>query len=334
MSGIIPSGFGQAIANSRQVVGVIDSEIVHIKARTQIGGAAAGYLAVILATACWGSSGIWIKFLVADSGISALALAFWRDLSTSIILFTCLAIARPAWLRVRRADLPWLLGMGGSIGLLHVCWNLGVLVNGAAVATVQQAAAPAIVAIVAWLMWGESLRQNKILAVILTFAGTVLVSGLDVFGHMQMSLQGYVIGLGIPIMYSCWVLFGKKVRRDYNPITSLAYSFAFGALVLLPLQGFTPQPWPVKASSLLWFAGLLAIPTIGGFISYTFALGHLPASVATILAMTEIVFVNVYTYILLSERLSVTQILGTVLVVIGVALLSWNGQRPKAPTPA
>jgi drug/metabolite transporter, DME family len=315
-------------------VSVIDSEAVHSKARIEMSGDVAGYLGVILATACWGSSGIWIKFLVADSGISALALAFWRDLSTSLILFACLALSRPAWLRVRRADLPWLLGMGGSIGLLHVCWNLGVLVNGAAVATVQQAAAPAIVAIIAWLMWGESLRQNKILAVILTFSGTVLVSGLDVFGHMQMSPQGYLIGLGIPIMYSSWVLFGKKVRRDYNPITSLAYSFGFGALILLPLQAFTPQPWPVKASSVLWFIGLLAIPTIGGFMSYTFALGHLPASVATILAMTEIVFVNVYTYILLAERLTFTQIIGTVLVVIGVALLSWNGRRQKLPTPA
>jgi drug/metabolite transporter, DME family len=313
---------------------VVDAEVAHIKARGEIGVDAMGYLAVILATACWGSSGIWIKFLVADSGISALALAFWRDLSTCLILLVCLAVTRPAWLRVRRADLVWLLGMGGSIGLLHVCWNLGVLVNGAAVATVQQAAAPAIVAIAACLIWGEPLRRNKILAVVLTFAGTVLVSGLDVFGRMQMSFQGYVIGLGIPIMYSCWVLFGKKVRRDYSPITSLVYSFGFGALILLPLQGFTPQPWPVKVSSLLWFVGLLAIPTIAGFMLYTFALGHLPASVATILAMAEIVFVNVYVYVLLAERLTLSQVIGTILVVIGVALLSWNGRGQKAPAPA
>ncbi len=313
---------------------MIDSEVVRSKTRTQISGNAVGYLAVLLATACWGSSGIFIKFVVADSGVSALALAFWRDLWTSVILFAFLAVARPDWLRIRRADLAWLLGMGSSIGLLHVCWNLGVLVNGAAVATVQQAAAPAIVAIVACLIWAEPLRRNKILAVILTFAGTVLVSGLDVFGRMQMSFEGYLIGLGIPIMYSCWVLFGKRVRQAYNPVTSLAYSFGFAALVLLPLQGFTTQPWPVKASSVLWFAGLLALPTIAGFASYTFALGHLPASVATILAMAEIVFVNVYAYFLLSERLSVTQIFGTVLVVVGVVLLSWNGRLPGRIRPS
>ena len=49
-------------------------------------------LAVLLAAACWGSSGVFIKFLVADSGISALALAFWRDFLTFLILFISLSI--------------------------------------------------------------------------------------------------------------------------------------------------------------------------------------------------------------------------------------------------
>ena len=286
-----------------------------------------GYLAVLLAAACWGSSGIFIKFLVADSGISALALAFWRDLLTFLILFTSIAILRPAWLRVRRADLGWLLGMGGSLGALHVFWNLGVLANGAAVATVQQAAAPAIVAVVAWLIWRESLGWNKILAILLTFAGTVLVSGLGVLGQTNLSLEALLIGLGIPVMYSAWTLFGKRVREDHNPFTALTYAFGFGALILLPLQFFTPQPWPVQPSSLMWLAGLIAVPTICGFSLYVFALGRLPASVAAILAMSEIAFVTVYAYILLNERLTAGQVLGAILVVFSVVLLSLNGRR-------
>ena len=286
-----------------------------------------GYLAVLLAAACWGSSGVFIKFLVADSGISALALAFWRDLLTFLILFISIAILRPAWLRVRRADLGWLLGMGGSLGALHVFWNLGVLANGAAVATVQQAAAPAIVAVVAWLIWRESLGWNKILAILLTLAGTVLVSGLGVLGQTNLSLEALLIGLGIPVMYSAWTLFGKRVREDHNPFTALTYAFAFGALILLPLQFFTPQPWPVRVSSLMWLAGLIAVPTICGFSLYVFALGRLPVSVTAILAMSEIAFVTVYAYILLNERLTLSQIFGAALVVLGAALLSLNGRR-------
>ena len=66
--------------------------------------------------------------------------------------------------------------MGASLGAFHVFWNLAVLLNGAAVATVQQAATPAIVVVIARMVWRESLTWRKLLAIVLTFAGTVLVS--------------------------------------------------------------------------------------------------------------------------------------------------------------
>jgi EamA domain-containing membrane protein RarD len=58
---------------------------------------------------------------------------------------------------------------------------------------------------------------------------------------------------------------------------------------------------------------------------YTFGLGRLPASIATILAMTETAFVAVYACVLLDERLQAGQMLGAVLVVGGVLLLSCTG---------
>jgi DME family drug/metabolite transporter len=287
-------------------------------------------LNVVLAAACWGTSGVFVKLVAAEVEVSALALAFWRDIVTFLILLTGLGLLRRNWLRVRRPDLPWLIALGGSLGIFHVFWNLGVFLNGAAVATVQQAAMPAIVAVAARLIWREALTWSKMAAILLTFVGTVLVSGLEVLGQAQISLSGLLIGLSIPVTYAAWNLFGKKVRQTYNPFTTLTYAFAFGALVLLPLQLFTPQPWPVPPAGLLWFAALIAVSTLFPFIIYTFALGHLPASVATILAMSEIAFVAAYAYVILGERLSPSQILGAVLVVGGVLLLSLHRWQRRA----
>ncbi len=297
----------------------------------------AGSLAVLLAAACWGTSGIFVKFVAADVDISALALAFWRDIATFAALLASIGLLRPAWLRVQRRDLRWLAGMGVSLGIFHVFWNLGVLVNGAAVATVQQAAMPAIVAVAAWFLWREALTWSKIVAIALTFVGTVLVSGLDVLGQVELSLGGLLIGLGIPTTYASWNLFGKKVRTGYNPFTTLTYAFGFGALVLLPFQFFTPQPWPVAPTGFLWFACLIFLSTITPFSIYTFALGRLPASVASILVMSEIAFVAVYAYVLLGERLTPGQVVGALLVVGGVLLLSlhrWQeGRRARKQLP-
>jgi drug/metabolite transporter (DMT)-like permease len=287
-----------------------------------------GSLGVVLAAACWGTSGIFVKLVANSIEISALALAFWRDLTTFAVLFAGIAILRPAWLRVRRSDLRWLVGMGASLGIFHVFWNLGVFLNGAAVATVQQAAMPAIVTVAAWFLWREALTWRKIVAIVLTFVGTVLVSGLDVLGQAELSLAGLLVGFGIPLMYASWTLFAKKTRESYNPFTTLLYAFAFGALVLLPFQFFTPRPWPVTAQAVVWFAGLILLSTILAFSLYTFALGRIPASVASILAMSEIAFVAVYAYVLLGERLSPSQIVGTLLVIGGVLLLAnWRCLR-------
>jgi drug/metabolite transporter (DMT)-like permease len=272
---------------------------------------------------------------LASGEISALALAFWRDLTTFLTLLIGLLLLRPKALRVKRRDLKWLVALGGSLGTFHVFWNLAVFLNGAAVATVQQAAMPAIVAVVAWLVWQEALTGRKILAIVLTFVGTVLVSGVKVLGQTQLTLGGFLVGLGTPLMYAAWNLFGKQVRGDYGPFTILTYGFGFGALVLLPFQFFTPQPWPVPTGAWFPFAGLIGIATVGGFSIYTFSLGRLEASVATILAMAEIPIVAVYATLLLHERLTPEEVLGSVLVVAGVLMLYWRGRnRRSARRPA
>lgn len=288
---------------------------------------AGGFLVVFLATACWATSAIFISLLGSDTAFSALALAFWRDLATFIALLAGVGILRPAQLRVTRSDLGSLAAMGFCLGVFHIFWNLGVFLNGAAVAAVQQAAMPAIVAVAAWLLWKESLNGIKVLAIILTMTGTVLVSSPNITRQTGLSLGDILIGLGIPIMYASWILLGKRARATLAPFAILTYVFGFAALILLPFQFFTPQPWPLPSSGWLWFTGLVGLSTITGFALYTLALGILPASVASILAMTEIVFVGVYAYLLFDESLTGVLVLGAALVVGGVLLLTVRGLR-------
>jgi drug/metabolite transporter (DMT)-like permease len=287
-------------------------------------------VAVLFAAACWGTSGIFVNFVSSETEITALALAFWRDISTFAVLLPSLAIFRREWLRVDRKDLPWLIALGASLGSFHVFWNLAVMLNGAAVATVQQAAMPAIVAVVARLVWKETLNWRKIVAIALTFVGTVLVSGLDVLAEADVSWVGLIVGLGTPITYAAWTLFSKRLRASYSPPTVLTYAFGFGALVLLPFQLFTTQPEAVPLQGALWFVALILFSTVVPFNAYTFGLGRIPASVASILAMSEIPIVAVYAYVFLREIMTPDQIFGAVLVIAGVLLLSERRKREKA----
>ena len=296
-----------------------------------------GYIAVVLAAACWGMSGIFVTLVVQSSAVSAVALAFWRDLSAFGVLLSYALCACPDTLRITRNDTIPVLGMGVGLGLFHIAYNGSVLLNGATICTVQQSAMPAIVAVCAYYLWHEDLGWRKLGAIFLTFVGTFLSTGLLDGGRTPITWQGMVVGLSVPIFYACWTLFGKALRRRHDALITLTYAFGIAALMLLPFQPFTQQPL-VNGSALGWFAGFIALSTITPFMLYTFGLGRLQAGVAGILSMTEVVFAAIYAHIILLERLSPSQVVGAILVVSGSCLLFIRSdllrRAPKAsPTP-
>jgi drug/metabolite transporter (DMT)-like permease len=222
-----------------------------------------------------------------------------------------------------------------GIGVFHVLWNLSVLMNGAAIATVLQYNAPVIVAIAARLLWQESLTWQKLLAISLALTGTLLIALPSATG-IQITTVGLSIGLASAAANSLFSLVGKRLTGSYSPWTVMTYVFGFGALTLLPLALFTGTPWTLTPLVLLSFAGFIFFPTLGGFGLYTVGLQKLPASVAAIIATTEVPLAAIVAYLVLGERLDALQWVGTLLVMFGVALISMPRQwwamlkRPKA----
>lgn len=282
-----------------------------------------GILLVVLATAFWSTSGIFINLVSDGSGVTPVALAFWRDLGTFTALLLGLAVLRPALLRVKRKDLPWLAAMGVlSIGLFHVMWNMNVLINGASVATVIQCNAPIFVTLMGWVLWREPLTWRKIFAVGLAIVGTILIARLGNLDGAQITPLGLGVGLVAAVAYGGFSLFGKKLCGDYSAWTILLYVFGFATLALLPFQYGSPLPWPLESSVIRDYIALVLLTTISGFGLYTFALRRLQASVAAITANTEVPFAAILAYFVLGERLDGWQILGALLVIGAVILVS------------
>jgi drug/metabolite transporter (DMT)-like permease len=286
---------------------------------------------VILATLFWSTAGIFITVTVKGSTITALGLAFWRVFSTFLCLLIAVMILRPRLLRVAPRDLPWLFGMGAlAVGTFQVLWILAVLVNGVSVSTVIQCNAPIIVTLLAWVLWREPLTWRKWAAIGLACAGTVLIARPTGSTGVQITLLGLLTALGAACTYAGITLFTKKLTGRYNPWTILTYSFGFAALALLPFQIGRPLPQQITPQAWGAFAGLVLFTTIGGYTAYAVGLRHLPASVASIVAMTEVAFAAFFGYVFLGERLDAWQVLGALTVISGVILLSLQPRRADA----
>ncbi len=287
---------------------------------------------VVVAAGLWASSGLWVGMAVERSGISPAALAFWRDAATFAVLLTGLALSRPQLLRVQPRDLPALAGMGMfSIGIFHVLWNLSVLANGIALATVLQYLSTVLVPLAAWVLWREPLTRRLVAAATLALVGILLMAGLsgaESGGNVQLTAQGILIGVISACGYGSMSMFGKSLTGRYNPLTVLTYAFGFGAFTLLIWQLATGGPEPLPPSTWPPFAALVFLPTVTGFGLYTIALRRLRAGVAAIAATTEMLFAAVLAYAFAGERLGAGQIAGALLIVGGVILLATGGNMP------
>ncbi len=282
-----------------------------------------GILLVVAAALCWSTSGIFIILIIRQSGLSAISLAFWRDLTTALLLLLGIVIFDPKLLKVKKKEIPWLIVMGSiSIGVFHLLWNKAVVMLGASLATVILYNGPIFVTIMAWYLFREAITTRKIIAVILAAGGTILISGANSSGNWKILPVGLLTALGSAITYGSLSLFGKKLSGDFNAWTIMFYIFAFGSITLFIFQLGRPDSFPFRTGILPLFTGLVLLSTVTGFALYIMSLKILPASVASITATSEILFVLILSSIFLQERMDLWQVSGAVLVIFGVILVS------------
>lgn len=305
-----------------------------------------GYLICIVGTIFWSSTAVFIRYLTQTYHLPPLVLAFWRDLFLALFLGTVFVVARPTRLRLERRHWPFILFYGLVLSLFNSTWTVSVALNGAAVSTVLAYSSAAFTAIMGWRLFGEQLGKVKILAVTLSLLGCVFVSGAYDFSAWHVNPIGIATGLVSGLAFAFYSLMGKEAaHRSLNSWTVLVYTFAAAAGFLLLYNLFGDWlPAGLSSTNLFWLGwqpvgwlvlGALAIgPTVAGYGLYTASLVYLPASVANVIATTEPVMTGLQSYILLGERFTLPQWIGSGLILGGVIVLRMSesmGAEQRSP---
>lgn len=307
---------------------------------------ARGYLIVLIATALWSTSAIFISYLNTRFHMPPLLLAFWRDLFVAGAVCSALVLVARPLLHLERQHVPFFVLYGFVLAVFNAIWTVSVTLNGAAVATVLNHTAPAFTALVGWHWWGERLDAPKVVAIVLCIVGCALVSGAYDPAAWQVNPVGIAAGLVAGVGFAAYSLLGKgSSQRGINPWTATLYSFAVGASFLFLLQLrqsntllWLSQPPPASGpggwheAALGWGAlVLLAIgPTLGGYGLYTVSLAHLPVSTANLIVTLEPALTAIWAVLFLDERLAVLQLVGGGLILVGVVLLRLSERAANA----
>jgi drug/metabolite transporter (DMT)-like permease len=294
-----------------------------------------GYTIALVSAVILSTTAIFIRYLTQTYQIPALVLAFWRELFVAVTLGILLGIVRPSLLKIKRQHLYFLIAYGLVLAVFNGTWTLSVALNGAAVSNVLVYCSTAFTALLAWLFLKERLNWVKLLAVVLSMGGCVLVSEAYRTAVWQANLLGILIGIVSGLCYAVYSLMGRSAsQRDLNPWTTLLYAFGFAAFFLLSLNLLAGGRLPGSAArpaDLFWLRGALAgwgilfalaaVPTLAGYGLYMVCLSYLPSSVANLIATSEPVYTVILAYFFFGERLNVIQLAGGLIILSGVVLL-------------
>jgi drug/metabolite transporter (DMT)-like permease len=275
----------------------------------------AAYFALVAGIVCIAWSAIFVRW----TDIPGPASAFYRMLIPAVVLLPTFATDRK---RERLVSRTWLIiGLGGLFFALDLAlYNTAILRTSAANATLLGNNTPIVVGLLTWMVFRRRPEPAFWLGLVLAIGGSVVILWTDLARHAPFG-GGDVMALGAAACFAVYLLATEQVRTTTSTLTFLRLSMIATTLVLL-LLNFAMGISLRVAHRHTWWAllGLGLVSQLGGYLALTYALGHLPATITSISLLTQGPLTAAMAAVLLGEPLTLPQIVGGALVLLGVGL--------------
>lgn len=219
------------------------------------------------------------------------------------------------------------MGLVGLTGMtLLYNWGVGssLAENGALVSM----SVPMLTALIAVPVLGEKLTRGRIVSLLLTLAGVIIISGIH-FGQVKLFgpyLAGNLLLLSGAVGNAVYVVFGKRLLDRSGPMAVLFWGQVLGFLGSLPFLFMEPLHMSsIRSFTLYTWLALVFLGTV--YFSFAMVifykiLTRLDAGQIMVFTYLQPVFGVLVAHFILHESMTVSMIIGGVLVVLGTLLVA------------
>jgi drug/metabolite transporter (DMT)-like permease len=208
-----------------------------------------------------------------------------------------------------------------------MCFTVGLRYTSVAHSSLILGMGPIYALILAVLFRLEKLTFGKALGMAVSFIGVaILASGSGVSRHSP-TLLGDVITLCGSLAFALYVVLGKRVAGNYDPLTMTTWNYLFGGLIILPIainRAFALGPlanWqaiPWTAWACLAFTAIFSSTL--AYLFYFWLLRYLEASQLSAFSYLLPVSATILGILFLNERGSWSELFGAALALCGLFL--------------
>lgn len=285
-------------------------------------------VAACLSTSLGGSAFVAVRFLVSET--EPVTIAFLRTFIAAVVLGpVALAIVR-RWPTPRELFMMCVMGAMFFGGLQLIFSNAFVYTTSSRGA-LAFASAPFMTLAIAAVFGIEKPTRQKLAGIVVATSGVIVALAQDAGAPDGAWIgDGLVLcGALITAVYGVW---SARALKHQSPLVSVVAGVVPGAVLLWLFATATGAPafMPVLSTT-----GWIAIAYLGigaAVISYTlwlWALRHTTPTLASVALPMNPLMALIWGSVLLDEQVTVTMIVGFVLVIAGIAITNWQ-RRPKA----
>jgi drug/metabolite transporter (DMT)-like permease len=273
------------------------------------------YLALVAAIVCIAWSAIFVRWTDVPGSVSA----FYRMLIPSAILLPTFFYRQNVKPLSRR--LLGIIALGGIFFALDLAlYNSSILRTSAANATLLGNNSPIFVGLLTWLLFRRRPQAAFWIGLLLAVGGSLIILRSDLLRHTQFGL-GDAMSVGAALFFAMYLLATEEVRSSTGTLQFLRLAMISTTVALFLINLALGNSFRVgNTRTCAALIGLGLISQLGGYMALTYAMGHLPATIISISLLTQGPLTALLAAILLHEPLSSAQVVGGLLVLVGIGV--------------
>jgi drug/metabolite transporter (DMT)-like permease len=282
-----------------------------------------------------------------DHGLEPFTLIMFRLLIGFTLLATVVAIAREPLPRNART-----YGHLFVMGTINIAIPFAMItfaeqtVPSSTAAVINSAVPLFVIVIAAIFLPGEAITVNRLAGLLMGFVGVAILVGVDVGDFASGNGTGELALIIATISYAVGNVYAKKNIHGLRPMIPALFQVFFGLLITGTLAYTTERPlavdWAPEAVLAVVWLGLLGSGL--AYLCYFRILQHWGATRTSLVAYLLPVWGIALGSIVLGEPIAVTTLIGTALIIGGIALVNAKygtralyvrgGIRPPVAAPA
>ena len=297
-----------------------------------------GLVFALVSAAAFGLSGSLARSLL-DLGWSPAAVVAVRIGGAFVVLLVpcLLLLRRTGWPSSRQSTRLVAYGVV-AVALAQLCYFSAVQYLSIGVALLLEYLAPVLLIGYFWLRDRRRPAGAVLVGAVVCLVGLVFV--LDLARGLTLNPVGVAWGLGAAVCLGVYFLLSEDAGDDsVHPLLLTTAGTGVGGLVILAVAatGFLPLTaragtTELAGSPVAWWVPvglLITVSAVFGYLTGIVGVRRLGSSVASFVALSEVIFAAAFAVVLLAQRPTAGQLFGGVLVLAGIALvqISTSGQR-------